>query len=148
MIEIRLGIEKSTTRRRRPSAARRRALLALARSLACQHALGHALGLSTSDDVYRSLLLGGHDPRDLGPAAGSVFRDGKWEATALRIQSFRWRTRSEIKVWRYVGSPCCERRRFSRRLLRRWLEGKEPGRWAWVVSADDLDALRSEGDSR
>ena len=57
----------------------RPALLELARDLA--RGIARRVGTVTADDVQAALLELGYQPKDLGNAAGALFRGAEWEQT-------------------------------------------------------------------
>jgi pentatricopeptide repeat protein len=65
-------------------------------------ALGRRKRYVTADDVYRELIDRGRNPADLGPAAGSIFRDQAWLSTGQWKRSDRVSNhRRKIRIWRY-----------------------------------------------
>ncbi len=60
---------------------------------------------ATIDDAYLGIIAAGHDPAELGPAAGSVFRGSEWTATGRWLPSTRVSNHARmVRVWRWVGS--------------------------------------------
>jgi hypothetical protein len=78
------------------AASARPALLSAAREIAFM--IAERRGEVHMDDVVRTMLACGHDPAELGNAAGSVFRGMAWTGKMLPSQRAsthgRW-----IKVW-------------------------------------------------
>ena len=68
------------------AASHQRELLGIARAIALTLAL-NGDGTCTMDDVKRQMLKMGLDPRELGNAAGAVFKTDEWEFTGERIRS-------------------------------------------------------------
>ncbi len=82
----------------RQAAENRPTLLDYARSLAKQIARNRADRCCTADDVGRIMQGQGYD---LGPAAGSLFRDGAWVWTGEFVPSKRQSNHARLlRVWR------------------------------------------------
>jgi hypothetical protein len=82
----------------------RRDLLETARQIAREIALSRESRSLTMDAVITLFRKRGHDPQELGPAAGSVFSGRDWSFTGERVNSQRVKNHArELKVWRYRG---------------------------------------------
>lgn len=108
-LHLELSFERSSEARRaerarRLAVERRRRLLAVARETALRCGRRDPWRLCTLHDVYRRMAIDGHEPRDLGSAAGSIFRARHWKSTCLRVRHHRpGRRAREIKVWRLLN---------------------------------------------
>jgi hypothetical protein len=61
-------------------AAQNRAhLLEYARDVAEMIALSNSFRTCTADEVQQALIANGYKPKQLGNAAGSLFKNGQWE---------------------------------------------------------------------
>ncbi len=84
------------------AAFKRAAILIRARDIAVR--LGRVGSVVTADDVYATLIGTGHDINQLGPAAGSIFRNKNWKFTGTWQQSTRTSNHARLnRVWQYVG---------------------------------------------
>lgn len=74
-------------------------LLVLAREIAVE--IARCNGTVTADDVVFEMSKRGHGVHSLGNAAGSLFRDRRFEWTGGRTKSIRIHAHAnEIKVWK------------------------------------------------
>lgn len=66
--------------------------------------LAARLGEITMDDVCDAMKVDGHNPQDLGPASGSVFKSKAWEFTGKYVKSRRPENHGRLlRVWRRKG---------------------------------------------
>jgi hypothetical protein len=78
----------------------RKRLLIAARGGAELAAMAHAARTATIEDVHAFLLRWGHDPGELGNAAGSVFKGSKWVCVGW-VKSKRVSSHARaVRVWR------------------------------------------------
>lgn len=90
---------KARDRGMESAAEKRRFLLDLARRIAVAFAYNN--GEVTADDVQRELIRRGFNPRDIGNAAGSIFKTKEWEFTGRWLESARVSNHARaIRVWR------------------------------------------------
>lgn len=60
-------------------------------------------GTCNADQVAARMLMMGQEPRDLGNAAGSIFKGKHWEFTGERVKSKRTASHAnELKIWRLI----------------------------------------------
>ena len=76
----------------------RRGLLDLAKLIA--EMIARDRGEVCADDVQARLMELGHKPRDLGNAAGMIFRGPQWEFVRWTKSSRAGSHRNDIRVWR------------------------------------------------
>jgi hypothetical protein len=85
------------------AAQHRNKLLEHAREVAERIALSNDSRTCTADDVQRVLIKQGIKPKQFGNAAGSLFKNGKWEFIRW-IKSQRVSNHSRlIAVWKFRG---------------------------------------------
>lgn len=81
------------------AAARRAEILKAGRSIADN--LAEAYGQTNAEDVVIELEKQGYDSRELGPAAGALFRGKGWVFTGEWMKPVRVNAHaSQIRVWR------------------------------------------------
>lgn len=74
-----------------------------AEGLAKARAAARRIALGRADRTCHADLVGEETGLNLGPAAGSIFRDGAWEFTGERVPSRRVTNHArELKVWKLV----------------------------------------------
>lgn len=85
------------------AAEKRREALEFAREIAVIVALRKPSRETNADEVFKEIEDRGGDP-NLGPAAGSLFKNGDWRFTGRRVLSRRTTNhRRELRVWEYIG---------------------------------------------
>ena len=83
------------------AAGARKLVLRLARSFAMTAALKRPSRTATADDAMEELRRFGYEPKDLGNAAGSIFRLKVWEDTGDWQKSERRSNHAhKNRVWR------------------------------------------------
>ena len=85
------------------AATHRHEILTVAKLTAIDIALADPARECDSDRVYAQMIKDGHDTSQLGPAAGSIFKGGKWEFTGRWKNSERVSNHSAaLRVWRLM----------------------------------------------
>lgn len=80
------------------AASSRAALLWFAQAIAAH--VGRFGAVVCADDVQAELIRQGHDPEDLGNAAGAMFRGGRWTCVGFRNSERTARQSGTIREWR------------------------------------------------
>ncbi len=100
VLDLRAG-ERERDRGVLSASQRRSGTLSLARRLAAETARSRDDRTCTADDVQIALIAAGHEPSELGNAAGAIFRGAEWEQTG------EWRPSARVSnhahrnpVWR------------------------------------------------
>ena len=67
-------------------------------------ALGRPTRIVNADDVYAALLKSGYQEKELGPAAGSLFKGKNWEYVGMIPSQRKGNHGRRIMVWKWVGT--------------------------------------------